>query len=79
MGGKNISLYLLHYYTIILLLYYIVILDYVSIGPRFSNLVLQALLVLLRKQPPTVGTLSCDTHVTCCHSDIDSLLLEQPV
>ena len=29
------------------------LLDYVNIGPRFSNLVLQALLVLLRKQPPT--------------------------
>jgi len=28
------------------------LLDYVSIGPRFSNLVLQALLVLLKKLPP---------------------------
>nr|XP_061807558.1 vesicle-fusing ATPase-like [Nerophis lumbriciformis] len=28
------------------------LLDYVSIGPRFSNLVLQALLVLLKKPPP---------------------------
>merc|ERR1719334_2826894 len=28
------------------------LLDYVQIGPRFSNLVLQALLVLLKKQPP---------------------------
>ena len=28
------------------------ILDYVPIGPRFSNAVLQAILVLLRKQPP---------------------------
>ncbi|XP_071941895.1 vesicle-fusing ATPase-like [Antedon mediterranea] len=28
------------------------LLDYVPIGPRFSNLVLQALLVLLKKQPP---------------------------
>jgi vesicle-fusing ATPase len=27
-------------------------LDYVHIGPRFSNLVLQALLVLLKKKPP---------------------------
>ena len=26
--------------------------DYVAIGPRFSNLVLQSLLVLLRKLPP---------------------------
>ena len=34
---------------------YILIIDYVNIGPRFSNLVLQALLVLLRKQPPTVS------------------------
>lgn len=29
-------------------------LDYVPIGPRFSNLVLQALLVLLKKTPPKV-------------------------
>ena len=29
--------------------------DFVPIGPRFSNLVLQALLVLLRKLPPTVS------------------------
>ncbi|KAK2110948.1 hypothetical protein P7K49_010694 [Saguinus oedipus] len=28
------------------------LLDYVPIGPRFSNLVLQALLVLLKKAPP---------------------------
>lgn len=28
--------------------------DYVPIGPRFSNLVLQALLVLLKKAPPQV-------------------------
>ncbi|KAI9761566.1 MAG: transport between ER and Golgi ATPase protein [Chaenotheca gracillima] len=28
------------------------IIDWVSIGPRFSNAVLQALMVLLRKQPP---------------------------
>ena len=30
------------------------LLDYVPIGPRFSNLVLQALLVLLKKPPPKV-------------------------
>lgn len=29
--------------------------DYVPIGPRFSNLVLQALLVLLKKVPPHVS------------------------
>ena len=29
--------------------------DYVAIGPRFSNAVLQVLLVLLRKQPPVVS------------------------
>ena len=29
--------------------------DYVPIGPRFSNLVLQALLVLLKKPPPQVS------------------------
>lgn len=44
-------------------------LDYVSIGPRFSNIVLQALLVLLRKIPPNnnklliVGTTSLSLGV----------------
>ena len=28
------------------------LLDYTSVGPRFSNVVLQALLVLLKKEPP---------------------------
>lgn len=32
----------------------LVVSDYVPIGPRFSNLVLQALLVLLKKTPPKV-------------------------
>ena len=36
------------------LIIYIFCIDYVAIGPRFSNLVLQALLVLLRKIPPVV-------------------------
>ena len=41
------------------------LLEYVSIGPRFSNTVLQTLLVLLKKQPPkgrkllVLGTTSC--------------------
>ena len=42
------------------------IIDYVPIGPRFSNLVLQTLLVLLKKIPPdegrrlmVIGTTSC--------------------
>lgn len=39
------------------------LLDYVPIGPRFSNLVLQALLVLLKKPPPKVRTHVC-TAVT---------------
>ena len=34
------------------------LLDYSPIGPRYSNLVLQALLVLLGKRPPKV--LFCD-------------------
>jgi vesicle-fusing ATPase len=48
------------------------IIDWVPIGPRFSNAVLQVLMVLLRKQPPKVsheiqfGTLraflSCNNH-----------------
>lgn len=41
------------------------LLDYVPIGPRFSNLVLQALLVLLKKPPPKVRDLLklVDFHV----------------
>ncbi|KAL5479600.1 hypothetical protein EMCRGX_G023144 [Ephydatia muelleri] len=46
------------------------LLDYVSVGPRFSNLVLQAVLVLLRKLPPVeshkllvIGTTSLDDDV----------------
>jgi hypothetical protein len=35
------------------------IIDWVPIGPRFSNAVLQALMVLLRKQPPHVSHASC--------------------
>lgn len=31
------------------------IIDYVNVGPRFSNTVLQALLVLCKRQPPHVG------------------------
>lgn len=31
------------------------LMDYVRIGPRFSNLVLQALFALLKKQPPKTG------------------------
>jgi hypothetical protein len=31
------------------------LLDYVAIGPRFSNLVLQALKVLLKQLPPAVS------------------------
>ena len=30
------------------------LLEYVAIGPRFSNAVLQVLLILLKKQPPKV-------------------------
>lgn len=46
----------------------LVVSDYVPIGPRFSNLVLQALLVLLKKTPPKVllnfpfnNMIKCDT------------------
>ena len=30
------------------------LLEYVAIGPRFSNAILQVLLILLKKQPPKV-------------------------
>lgn len=38
------------------------LLDYVPIGPRFSNLVLQALLVLLKKAPPKVRVQLFSVH-----------------
>uniref|UniRef100_A0A6I8NWS1 Vesicle-fusing ATPase n=1 Tax=Ornithorhynchus anatinus TaxID=9258 RepID=A0A6I8NWS1_ORNAN len=43
------------------------LLDYVPIGPRFSNLVLQALLVLLKKAPPQVKSLTrAPSHPVPC-------------
>lgn len=44
------------------------LLEYVAIGPRFSNVVLQALLVLVKRQPPdgrrllVIGTSSRSEH-----------------
>ncbi len=38
------------------------IIDWVPIGPRFSNAVLQTLMVLLRKQPPHVCFVSSSIH-----------------
>lgn len=40
------------------------LLEYVGIGPRFSNTILQTLLVLLKKQPPEVCSLTA-THPCC--------------
>ena len=47
--------------------------DYVAIGPRFSNLVLQALLVLLRKIPPVVvsSILTMQHNTVCCTHTTD--------
>ncbi len=48
------------------------LLEYVAIGPRFSNAVLQTLLVLLKKQPPpgrklfVVGTTSLGLVMQVC-------------
>ena len=39
------------------------LLEFVPIGPRFSNALLQTLLVLLKKQPPKVRTLCV---ITAC-------------
>ncbi|WZN65110.1 vesicle-fusing ATPase [Chloropicon roscoffensis] len=43
------------------------ILEYVAIGPRFSNPVLQALLVLLKKQPPVGRRLMCIGTTSLVH------------
>lgn len=42
------------------------LLDYVPIGPRFSNLVLQALLVLLKKAPPKVSVVVNELCMSLC-------------
>lgn len=63
-GFKNVSLLVGMTFNVITLLYNINGIlsfmcgetDYVPIGPRFSNLVLQALLVLLKKTPPHVNS-----------------------
>ena len=44
------------------------IIEWVPIGPRFSNPVLQALMVLLTKQPPTVSLLHIIVLVKSVHS-----------
>lgn len=44
------------------------LLDYVPIGPRFSNLVLQALLVLLKKAPPKVRDHQKHTYILLLYS-----------
>ena len=47
--------------------------EYVAIGPRFSNIVLQALLVLVKRQPPPgrrilVIATSSQPGTTCLHA-----------
>lgn len=46
------------------------LLDYVPIGPRFSNLVLQALLVLLKKPPPKVRILLQPVDISTVYTTI---------
>jgi vesicle-fusing ATPase len=52
------------------------LLDYVSIGPRFSNVVLQALIVLLRKQPPARHRLLILGTTSLSNDTIKSLGIE---
>jgi hypothetical protein len=49
MNNLQVEIYVCLYFVVVLLT------DYVPIGPRFSNLVLQALLVLMKKVPPHVS------------------------
>jgi hypothetical protein len=42
------------------------LLDYSPIGPRYSNLVLQALLVLLGKRPPKVIAWETNIPISIC-------------
>lgn len=43
------------------------LLEYVAIGPRFSNAILQVLLILLKKQPPKVSLLPAHA---CAHQQV---------
>lgn len=59
------------------------LLEYVAIGPRFSNVVLQALLVLVKRQPPdgrrllVIGTSSRSEHAdsSVCYSLPHAMLI----
>jgi vesicle-fusing ATPase len=53
------------------------IIDYVAIGPRFSNTVLQTLLVLLKKSPPTEGRRLLCIGTTSVPHVLDDLGLTQ--
>jgi hypothetical protein len=43
------------------------LLEYVAIGPRFSNLISQTLLVLLKKLPPKVSVSPCPLSLFLNH------------
>lgn len=53
------------------------IIDYVAIGPRFSNTVLQTLLILLKKPPPTEGRRLLCIGTTSVPHVLDDLGLTQ--
>mmetsp|Transcript_31959 Transcript_31959/g.76317 ORF Transcript_31959/g.76317 Transcript_31959/m.76317 type:complete len:738 (+) Transcript_31959:77-2290(+) len=53
------------------------IIDYVAIGPRFSNVVLQTLLVLLKKAPPEFGRRLMIVGTTSCPELLQDLGLVQ--
>ena len=53
------------------------IIDYVPIGPRFSNTVLQTLLVLLKKVPPDEGRKLLVIGTTSCPHLLEDLGLVQ--
>jgi vesicle-fusing ATPase len=53
------------------------IIDYVPIGPRFSNTVLQTLLVLLKKLPPDEGRRLLVIGTTSCPHLLEDLGLVQ--
>lgn len=53
------------------------IIDYVAIGPRFSNVVLQTLLVLLKKVPPDHGRRLLIIGTTSCPHFLQDLGLTQ--
>jgi vesicle-fusing ATPase len=64
-------------YSIIILDNIEKLIEYIRIGPRFSNLLLQTLLVYIKKLPPKKGKKMLIIGTTSCASDLEELGIVQ--